>query len=347
MASTGTAEPQASTEFAKLTKIQKLAALLLMLSPENAVQIMKSLEEQELEEVSSEMVKLGSVSQGLQEEIMGDFSGVAMEAALAIAGGVDRAKSLLEKSVGLFRASDILGRISPHRAPVEAMQQIVEMDTRHIFSLIRQEQLQTIVLVTSYLSQEKASQLLSLFRPELREQIIERLATMGPTSVQAVELVAKELESKFGNNRARPLNQTGGVRAAAQVINSLPQNMSKSILASLSERNAELGEAIRKKMFTFEELERLDTRTLQIILQSIEVSLLVVALKTANEKLKQTLLSCISKRAAENVREEMNMMGPLRLTEIEAARSQILEIVRNLDAEGQISLDELRQKPRY
>ncbi len=155
------------------------------------------------------------------------------------------------------------------------------------------------------------------------------------------------MESKFGNNRARPFNQAGGVRAAAQVINSLPQNMRKSILDSLSERNAELGEAIRKKMFTFEELERLDTRTLQIILQSIDTPLLVVALKTADEKLTKTLLSCISKRAAENVRLEMSMMGPLRLTEIEAARSQILETVRHLDAEGNISLDELRQKLRH
>ena len=270
-----------------------------------------------------------------------------MEAATAVTGGVDRAKGLLEKSVGSFRAADIIGRVSPHRAPVEAMQQIVEMDARSIFSMLRQEQLQTIVLVISYLSQEKASQLLAMFRQELREQIIERLATMVPTSVQVVENVAEALQSKFGNNRARSLNQTGGVKAAAQVLNSLPQDMSKSILVSLSERNAELGEAILKKMFTFEELERLDTRTLQVILQAIDTRLLAVALKTAPEKLKKALLSCISKRAAENLLEEISFMGPLRLSEIESARSQILETVRRMEAEGDISLEELRQKPRY
>jgi flagellar motor switch protein FliG len=293
------------------------------------------------------MVKLGSVNQDLQREILREFSGVAVEAATAIVGGADRAKGLLEKSVGLFRASDIIGRVSPHRAPVEAMQQIVEMDARHIFSLLRHEQVQTIVLVTSYLSQDKASQLLAMFRPDLREQVIERLATMAPTSVQVVENVAEALQSKFGNNRARSLSQTGGVRVAAQVLNSLPQNISKSILVSLSERNAELGEAIRKKMFTFEELERLDTRTLQIILQSIDTRTLAVALKTASEQVKKPLLGCLSKRAAANLLEEISFMGPLRLTEIDAARSQILETVRRLDAEGDISLEELRQKPRY
>ncbi len=340
-------ELEVSTEFAKLTKIQKLAAFLLMLSPESAAHTLKSLEEQDLEEVSSEMVKMSTVSHGTQQEILREFSVVAVEAATAVAGGADRAKSLLEKSVGSFRAADIIGRVSPHRAPVEAMQQIVEMDARSIFSMLRQEQLQTIVLVISYLSQEKASQLLAMFRQELREQIIERLATMVPTSVQVVENVAEALQSKFGNNRARSLNQTGGVKAAAQVLNSLPQDMSKSILVSLSERNAELGEAILKKMFTFEELERLDTRTLQVILQAIDTRLLAVALKTAPEKLKKALLSCISKRAAENLLEEISFMGPLRLSEIESARSQILETVRRMEAEGDISLEELRQKPRY
>ncbi len=347
MPSTLEAELEVSAEFARWTKIQKLAALLLMLSPESAAHIMKSLEEHELEEVSSEMVKLGAVSQQLQGEILREFSGVAVQAATAIPGGADRAQGLLEKSVGLFRASDIIGRVSPRRAPVEAMQQIVEMDARHIFSLLRQEQLQTIVLVTSYLSQDKASQLLGMFRHELREQIIERLATMGPTSVQVVENVAQALQSKFGKNRARSLNQTGGVRVAAQVLNSLPQSISKSILMSLAERNAELEEAIRKKMFTFEELELLDPRTLQIIMQSVDTRLLAVALKTANEAVKKALLACLSKRAAENLLEEISFMGPLRLTEIDAARSQILEAVRRLEAEGDISLDELRQKPRY
>jgi len=347
MESTFTAKLEAAAEFAKLTKTQKLAGFLLMLSPENAAHLMKSLEEQELEDVSTEMFKMGTVSQEMQHEILREFSSVAVEAATSVNGGMDRVKELLEKSVGLFRASDIIGRVSPHREVVGAMQQIVEMETRHIFSLLQHEQLQTIVLVVSYLSQEKASQILGIFSQELREHIIERLATMAPISVQVVESVAQGLQSKFGsNNRTRAFNQTGGVRVAAQMLNHLPQNMSKSILTSLSERNAELGEAILKKMFTFEELDRLDTRTLQVILQDVDMRLLAVALKTASEKLKKALLSCISKRAAENILEEISFMGPLKLTEIDAAKSQILETVRRLEAEGEISLDELRQKSR-
>jgi flagellar motor switch protein FliG len=345
--STLKAELDVATDFARLSGVQRLAILLLMLSQDNAAAIMKSLEEQDLEEVSSEMVKLGCISQELQQLVLAEFSGVAVEAATAITGGAHRTRGLLEKSVGLLRASDIVGRVSPQRAPVEAMQQIVDMDVRHIFSLVRQEQLQTIVLVVSYLTQEKASQLLSMFRDQQREQIIERLATMMPTSVQVVENVAEALQGKSGTNRARALNQTGGVKVAAQVLNSMSPTLSKAILMSITERNAELGESILKKMFTFDELDMLDTKTIQLILQSVETRALAVALKSAPEKLKNTLLSCLSKRAADNLKEEMGFMGALRLTEIEAARAQILETVRRMESEGEISLEELRHKPRH
>lgn len=334
-------------ESAKLTKVQKLAAFLLMLAPDNAAHIMRSLEEHELEAVSAEIVKMESVSQEIQREILQEFTEVAVEAATAINGGADRARGLLEKSVGTYRASDMIGRVSPHRTPVEAMQQIVDMDARHIFSLLHQEQLQTIVLVLSYLSQDKASQLLAMFRPEQREQIVERLATMVPTSVQVVEQVAESLQSKFGNQRSRPYNQTGGIRMAAQVLNNLPQDLSKAILLSVSERNSELGDAILKKMFTFEELERLDTHYLQVLLQNVDTRELAVALKTANDKLKAALMGALSKRAADNLNDEISFLGPLKLSEIDAARSKILETVRQLESNGDISLDELRQKNQF
>jgi flagellar motor switch protein FliG len=334
------------TELPKLTAAQKLAALLLMLTPENATVILKSLDEHELERVSSEMAKFTTISQELQHQILGEFSSVAIEAGTAISGGPERAQGLLEKSVGLLRASDIICRVSPSRPTVAAMQHIVEMDARHIFNLLRREQLQTIALVVSYLTPEKASQLLSMLSPELHEQVIERLATLAPTSMEVVEQVAEMLQHKFANTRARPLNQTGGVKAAAQVLNALPKNLSKSILISLKERNSELGEAVREKMFTFEELERLDPKSLQKLLQAIDMQTLTVALKTASEKLKNKLLSCISKRAAESVREEMQFMGPIKLREIDAAQAKVIEVVRQLESEGEIDLEELRQETK-
>ncbi len=333
-----------SSEFEKLTHVQKLAALLLILDGDNAASILKQLEEEELEAVTGEMAKFTTISQELQLEVLREFSPVAVEAASSVSGGVERTQALLEKSVGPFRASDFISRVSPQRPPVAAMQQIVEMEPRHIFNVLRHEQLQTIALVVSFMPSEKASELLSLIRPELRDQVIERLATLSPTSLEVVESVAEELQRKLSSARTRALNHTGGVKVAAQLLNALPKDVSDSILMSLRERNTELGDAVLKKMFTFEELRRLDTKTLQKILQEVDMRQLAVALKPASDALKNALLACISKRAAENVKEEISLLGPLKLSDIEAAQMEIIEVVRRLESEGTISLDEVRGK---
>lgn len=346
MDATQDTDVSAAIEFSKLTKTQKLAGLLLILDAENAAQLMAKLDEHELETVSAEMTKFTSLSQGLQQEILREFSGVAVEAASSISGGVARVKSLLEKSVGQFRASDIMGRVSPLRAPVPAMQPIAELDARHIFSLVRHEQLQTIALVTSYLPPDKAAQLLALLASDVREQVVERLATLAPTSLEVVESVAESLQRKLTNNRSRAMNQTGGIQVAADLLNALPKDISESILNSLRERNSDLGDAVLKKMFTFEELAKLDSRTLQKIMQEVDMRTLTVALKPATDALKQALLSTISKRAADNVREEISFLGPLKPAEIEAAQGQIIDTVRRLESEGEINLDEMRQTVR-
>ena len=333
-----------ATEFSKLTPVQKLAGFLLLLDTENASRIMEQLEDAELEVVSTEMAKMSTLSQEMQGEILQEFSGVAIEAATAIPGGVNRVKPILEKAVGLFRASDIMGRVSPERPSVAAMHEIVEVDARALYNVLRHEQLQTIALVVSYLPPEKASQLLGMVRPELREQVIERLATLAPTSIEVVEAVAESLHARLAGNRARALNHTGGVKVAAQVLNALPKNVADSILASLKERNAELGEAVLKKMFTFEELERFDAKSLQKILQEVDFRSLAIALKTATESLKTKILSCISKRAADNVREEISFLGTVKTSQVETAQMEIIETVRRLESEGTIDMEDIRHK---
>jgi flagellar motor switch protein FliG len=347
MESTNQAGAGATSEFASLTGIQKLAALLLVLDTDNAAKLMAQFEEPELEAVSAEMAKFTMISQEMQYDLLREFSTVAVEAASAVQGGVDRAKGLLEKSVGTYRAADIIGRVSPQLPSVAAMQQIVEMDTRQVFNVLRYEQLQTIALVVSYLPPDKASQMLTLVRPDLREKVIERLATLAPTSVEVVESVAEELHSKLAGNRTQALSHTGGVKIAAQVLNGLPKNVADSILVALKERNSDLGEEVLKKMLTFDELQGLNSKTLQKIMQEVDMRTLAVALKTAGDGLKTALLSCISKRAAENVREEMSFLGPLKLREIEEAQGEIIATVRRLEGDGEIDLEEIRQKPRF
>lgn len=321
-----------------MTKVQKLAVLLIILGPESAAQVLKLFDEAELEAVTTEMTRINLVTQEMRREILEEFSELAVLAGSSTLGGIEVARTTLEKSFGQFRASNIISRVTPARTTPGAMQQIVEMDPRQIFNLLKQEQPQTIALIASYLSSEKTSDLLMLLRAEVRDQVIERLATMAPTPVEVVERVVELLNQKLAGRPTRALSQTGGIKTAADVLNLVQKDVSKALLVGLEERNPELGAAIRQKMFTFEDLAQLDAGALQKILREIEMRDLAMALKTASEKVKGALLSCISKRAAETVNEEISFMGPLRLRDIEAAQGRIIEAVRRLEAQGEIDL---------
>jgi flagellar motor switch protein FliG len=331
-------------DFSKMTKVQKLAALLILLGPDSAAQVLRSLEEQEMEAVSSEMAKTLLLPPEIQTEVLREFSEVAVQAGSSIAGGVDFTQGALEKAVGLYKATSIIGRVAPTRTPVAAMQQIAELEPRQVFNLLKQEQPQTVALILSYLTPDKASQVLSMLRSEAREEVVERLATLAPTPIEVVEKVVDVLNRKLGTKHTRALRQTGGVKSAADLLNSLDKNISKALLVAIEERNPDLGAAIRHKMFTFEDVAVLDPVSLQKILREVDMRDLAIALKTASENLKTVVLGCISKRAAETVNEEISFMGPLKLRDIEAAQLRIIQVVRRLESEGEIDLGEAGNK---
>lgn len=330
--------PEIPLDVAAMSKIQRLAVLLIVLGAESAAQLLRHMDEPEVEAVTAEMARITVVTQEMRQDVLREFSSVAVQAGSCTLGGIDVARTTLEKSFGQFRASNILGRVAPARATPGAMQQILEMDARQIFNLLKHEQPQTIALIASYLSPEKTSQLLMALPEEERDRVVERLATLAPTPIEVVERVVELLNHKVAARHSRGLSQTGGVKNAAEVLNSMGKDLSKSLLTSIEERNPELGAAIRNKMFTFEDLARLDSASLQKILREVDMRDLAVSLKSASDKVKSALLSSISKRAAETVNEEIGFLGPLRIRDVEAAQARVIEVVRRLEAEGEVEL---------
>src|ERR1041385_2089688 len=266
-----------------LNKTQKLAALLVMLGPESAAIVLKQFQPREIEAVSREMARFNLITQEQQEDILAEFSEVAVAASTSITAGPEVTRHTLEKAVGTFKASDILGRVIPTHAPLGTMQTIADMDPRHIFNLIRDEQGQVVAFVVSHLSPEKAAQVMALFRPEQRDQIIERVVDV--------------LNAKLGIKQTRALTQTGGITTAADILNAMDKTVSRTLLITMEERNPELCQAIRKKMFTFEDLLRLNKQSIQRIMREIDMRDLAIALKKASEELTKLLLSNVSRRA--------------------------------------------------
>jgi flagellar motor switch protein FliG len=330
----------------EMTKLQKLAALLIILGPESASELLKNLDEAELEAVSAEMALLTFISQELQQEILQEFTDVAVAASAGVLGGPGYTKKALERSVGPSRASAIIRRIAPAAAPAPAMEPLLALEAGELFNLLKGEQAQTIALVVSYLTPEKSSPLLAMLSPAARDEVVERLALMGPTPVEVMERIVQVLCRKTGGRPARALSQTGGVRTAAALLNSLEKNLSKSVLQGLEKHNPQLGREIRQKMFTFDDLVLLGPTALQKLMREIDLRDLALSLKSAGAHLKNILLSAVSKRAAATVHEEISMLGPIPKREIEAAKSRIIQAVRLLEEAGEVDLNNLRNTYR-
>ena len=209
----------------------------------------------------------------------------------------------------------------------------IQVDTHHVVELLfRHTHEQPVFGDTGVVDDD-------IHRSEIRDQVVERMAQLAPTPIEAVEKLVAILNKKTGVKQTRALNQTGGLKATAALLNALDKNVSKALLVSVQERNPELVQSIQQKMFTFADLANLETPALQRILREVDMRELAISLKSASDELKTLLLSSISKRAAETVKEEMGIMGPLKLRDIEAAQNKIIEIVRRLEAEGEIEIN--------
>jgi flagellar motor switch protein FliG len=329
----------AEIEDAPLSKPQMLAGLLVMLGHDSSSAILRQFQPREIENISREMTRFNLISRDQQEKILKEFSEVALAASTSVCAGLDVTRHTLEKALGTFKASDVLGKVSTSRTPIGAMQVIAEMDARNTFNLIRDESVATTAFIISHLTPEKAAQLLNLMPPEKRDLVVERLATLAPTPVEVAEKVVEVLTTKLGVKQTRALTQTGGLTTVADLLNAMDKTVSRELLTNLEARNADLAGNIRKKMFTFEDLLLLPGSAIQRIMREIDMRDLTLALKKSSEPLKKLLLSNISKRAAETVNEELAMMNNVKPRDIEAAQFRLIDVVRKLESEGEIEIE--------
>lgn len=326
-------------DFAKLNRNQKLAVFLVVIGPETAANVLKQFDDPEIEILCREMSALSIIPESVQKQALEEFAGVVAQSAGSALGGLAYAQRTLEIAKGDYKASAIIGRVGPVGTSVEVIQEISEMEGRQIFNLVKNEQPQTISFILSYLDGAKAAEVFGLLGPELREEVIERLGTIESTSLDLVGKIARNLGKHFDSKTRPAFHRSGGVRAVADLLNQLEKEMSKNLLARLEERNAQLGEAIRKKLFSFEDLGRLQPADLQRVLREVDSSNLATSMKSASESLREKIFAAISKRAAEGLRDEIEMLGPVRLKNVEAAQDAIIQVVRRLEEEGQISLE--------
>ncbi|MDB6093977.1 MAG: flagellar motor switch protein FliG [Verrucomicrobia bacterium] len=329
----------ADLDYTKLSRQQKLAVFLVVIGPESAADVLRQFDDAEIEFLCREMSMLSIIPQAAQKLALEEFSPVVALSAGSALGGVAYAQRTLGIAKGDTKASAILGRVGPTGPSIDVIKDIGDMEGGQIFNLLKYEQPQTIAFVLSYLDSAKASSVFALLTPELREEVLERLGTIESTSLELVSKIAHSLGRHLDTKTRPAFHRSGGVRAAADLLNQLQKDMSKNLLSRLEERNATLSAAIRKKLFSFDDLTRLAPADLQRLLREVDSANLALSMKGASDPLRDKIFGAISKRAAESLKEEVELLGSVRKKDIEVAQDAIIQVVRRLEEEGAITLD--------
>jgi len=241
------------------------------------------------------------------------------------------------KALGEDKSQSVLSRIAPSTSsrPIEILDW---MDARSIAELVSDEHPQIIALVVSYLDAGLGADVLGLLPENMQAEVIRRIATLKTVGPDALRELEEVMQRKFKANTSLRASQVGGIEAAARIMNFTQQAMEGRIMKDIAKGDKGLMLAIQESMFVFDNLVMSDDKSLQTLLRSVDTELLILALKGADEPLQEKLFSCMSKRAAANIMDEMEALGPVRLTEVQAAQKEIINVARRLSDEGSIVL---------
>lgn len=319
----------------ELTGRQKIAVLLVGLGEAAASRVFNTLTQEEVEDITLEIASLRSVPPDVQEPVLEEFYNLMLAQSYISQGGVNYAKSVLEKALGVDRAREVLGNLSGiiRSTPFDFLK---KTDPVQVLSSIQAEHPQTIALILVYLEPSVGAQVIAGLPPDIQIDVAKRIATMDRTSPEMVREVERVIEQKLSTVLSTEFSQVGGLETLVQLLNNVDRSSEKAILENLEETDPELAEEIKKKMFVFEDIKMLDDRAIQQVLREVDMKDLALALKAATEEVREKIFKNMSQRASSNLQEEMEYMGPVRLKDVEDAQQRVVNIIRNLEEQGQI-----------
>jgi flagellar motor switch protein FliG len=319
--------------------LQKAAVLMVTLGEELSGMVLKHLEEDEVAAIGKEVARIPAITAAEAESILDEFYQMSMAQDYVLKGGIEYARKMLINAFGPEMATRILDRLvkllGHDTASFDALQ---KADPQQLAKFIHSEHPQTIALILSHLGPSQAAGLLFSLPPEIRADVALRMANLEQISPDIISRIAGIIGQKLKALGELSRESYGGVRAVAEMFNRLDSATSKEILDTIEAQDPNLAETIRHLMFVFEDLLLIDQNGIKEILARVDRKLLTLALKGTSEQLKNHFMQCMSQRGAEMLREDMEALGPVKIKEVEAAQQQIIAVVRQLEAEGVLSL---------
>ena len=313
------------------------AILLMMLGDAEAAEILSHLEPHEVQHLGSAMFHVADVTENQVESVFDLFMSRTKARTTIGFGAAPRIRAVMEHALGAERADTVLARITPPTRS-RALDALRWMDAKTIAALIEHEHPQIAALVLAHLEPPIAADVLQLLPAELQPDVILRIARLESVTADALEELERILVREVARVSSSPATARGGASEAAKIMNNMRPGSDQRIIRTLAKADKQLAQRIEDEMFVFEDLMELDEKNLGVLLRNIENDVLIVALKGADEKLREKMFGCMSSRAADSIRDEMNERGPMRLAEVHEAQKEVLSVARRLADAGTIML---------
>ena len=320
----------------KLSGRKKAAILLISLGEDTASQILKTLPDNLIQEVTYEIANTDYVEPSDRDEIIEEFINMASAREYLLDGGIDYAKSVLHKALGTQKAKDVIDMLHQIQQKERPFSIARKADPQQLTNLLINEHPQTVALVMCYLQPEKAGLVLSKFPDDLQADIAERIGTINRTSPAIVNKIEDIMENKLSNLIENNAETVGGVKSLVDILNSVDRTTEKNIISDLEMKQPELADEVKASLFVFEDIVNLDRDSIQRILQEVNHEDLALVLKGASEEVANIIFVNLSKRAGEMLKEDIKYMGSVRLSIVEEAQRKIVAIIRRLDESGEI-----------
>jgi len=318
-----------------LTGVRKAAILLVSLETDTASKILSNLQTEDIERISMEIARLEDVTPELRDAVVREYYQTHMARKYLEQGGLEYARALLEKSLPPEDAAVILDNLqqSISQTPFHFLK---KTDPENLLTFIQDEHPQTIALILAHLTAKQASEILQGLSAKKQIEVVKRVARMEQTTPEAIRQVEAGLETRLASIVNQDLEQAGGVETIAEVLNLVDRTTEKGILENLEEEDPDMVEQIRRLMFVFEDILLVNDKGIQAVLKEVETDELALALKTASEELKAKIFKNMSERAATLIKEDMEYMGPVRVSDVEGSQQRIVDVVRRLEEAGEV-----------
>lgn len=320
-----------------LSGARKAAIVLMALGEEKSAQVFKHLQEHEVEALAREIASVGNVNAEMGETILSEFKDMTEAMGHIASGGVDQARKLLERSLGPDATKRILDRVIKSFNVSAGFASLEKANPQQLSKFILGEHPQTIAVILAHLNAGAAAQLVSQLPDDLRADVIVRMASIDEILPEVIGRISSVIEQRLKSLGGPSREQHGGVKAVAELFNRMDRSLSQSALEMVEERSQDLAVQIRNLMFVFDDLASVEDQGIREIVNRADKKALTVALKGASEDIRNRFFNNMSKRAVEMLREEMELMGAVRLREVEKAQQEVVAIARKLEEEGVIT----------